>query len=76
MLQYFLEVETSITVIENFLEEAVLLDGFNHANVLSALGVCIPDSDKPQVVLPYMAKGDLKSLIQMEDMVSIQICTL
>ena len=62
--------DTPIAVIEKFLEEAVILDDFSHANVLPTLAVCIPISDKPQVVLPYMANGDLKSLIQMEHLVS------
>lgn len=56
-------------VIEKFLEEAVILEGFDHANVLPTLAVCIPLTDKPRVVFPYMANGDLKSLIQMENMV-------
>ncbi|KAF6021994.1 MET [Bugula neritina] len=58
--------ETTIPVIEKFLEEAVILQDFRHANVLETLGVSIPDTDTPQVVLPYMANGDLKSLIQIE----------
>ncbi|XP_067947924.1 uncharacterized protein [Watersipora subatra] len=62
------EMDTNITVIEKFLEEAVILEDFHHANVLPTLAVCIPMSDKPQVVLPYMANGDLKALIQMETM--------
>lgn len=56
-------------MIEKFLEEAVLLEGFSHANVLKPLAVCIPPADKPQVVLPYMANGDLKSLLKVEHMV-------
>ena len=65
--------DTNITVIEKFLEEAVILEDFHHANVLPTLAVCIPMSDKPQVVLPYMANGDLKALIQMETMVRFLI---
>ena len=61
--------DTPIPVIERFLEEAVILEDFRHANVLHTLAVCIPLTDKPQVVLPYMANGDLKSLIQMTHMV-------
>ena len=65
--------DMSIPVIEMFLEEAVILEDLNHANVLHTLAVCIPLTDKPQVVLPYMANGDLKSLIQMENMVSYYV---
>jgi len=67
--------ETTIPIIEKFLEEAVILQDFKHANVLETLGVSIPDTDTPQVVLPYMANGDLKSLIQMEHMVRAMLLT-
>ena len=64
------EESPKISVIEKFLEEALLLAHLCHANVLCTLGICISQADKPQVVLPYMANGDLKSLIRNENLVS------
>ena len=66
----FVEESPKITIIEKFLEEALLLAHLCHANVLCTLGICISQADKPQVVLPYMANGDLKSLIRNENLVS------
>lgn len=67
------EMDTSIKEIEKFLEEAVIMEDFSHPNVLKTLAVCIPLSEKPRVVLPFMAHGDLKSLIQLQHMVGILI---
>ena len=44
---------------------------YNHANILKPLGVVWSDGDRPQVILPYMAKGDLCSLIRKPEVVSM-----
>jgi len=57
-------------LIQSFLEEATLISDFNHPNVLPTLGICWSRKDQPLVVLPYMANGDLKSLLRNEKLVS------
>ena len=37
---------------------------FNHAHVLTLLGVCVPNHENPMVILPYMANGDLRSYVK------------
>jgi len=51
-------------MVEKFLKEAVVLKNFKHANVLETLAVSFPALHTPQVVFPYMANGDLKSLLK------------
>ena len=47
----------------SFLEEALIMKDFSHANVLRLHGVVIK-FEKPYVVLPYMANGDLREYIR------------
>lgn len=68
--------ETTKAAIENFLEEAVFLQDFHHLNVLPTLGVCLPAGTTPQVVLPYMANGDLRTLMRKESLVSVPPASL
>lgn len=38
---------------------------FNHPNILHLIGVCFNSEDNlPSIVLPYMAKGDLRSFLR------------
>jgi len=53
-----------------FILEATFLSGYSHVNILSSLGVIWRRGDRPYVVLPYMALGDLRSFLQNEDLVS------
>ena len=57
-------------VLEDFLREATILLHDSHLNLLVAIGVAWRTGDRPFVILPYMAKGDLHTLLKMEDMVS------
>ncbi|XP_064473256.1 hepatocyte growth factor receptor-like isoform X2 [Ornithodoros turicata] len=50
--------------VENFLEEALLMKDFQHANVLSLIGACIDTDGQVLVVMPYMKYGDLHSYIR------------
>jgi len=56
--------------LQEFLEEAIFMKDFSHANILVTLGVCWRIGDRPNVVLPYMALGDLGSLLRKPEMVS------
>nr|CAB38028.1 scavenger receptor tyrosine kinase [Geodia cydonium] len=50
--------------IDNFVQESILMLGFNHPNVLELLGVCFDTTDRhPLIVLPFMANGDLRSYL-------------
>ena len=63
--------DIGIEHIEEFLAEAAFMKHYNHVNILKPLGVVWSDGDRPQVILPYMAKGDLCSLIRKPEVVSM-----
>jgi serine/threonine protein kinase len=71
MISLLTDMETTKTIVEQFLEEAVFLQDFHHPNVLPTVGVCWPPGTNPQVVLPYMANGDLRSLIKKDTLVCL-----
>ena len=56
--------DINIADMEEFLQEAAFMKYYKHINVLKPLGVVWRDGDRPQVVLPYMAQGDLCSLLK------------
>ena len=37
---------------------------FNHANLLSLIGVCLPENASPQIIVPYMDRGDLHTFLR------------
>ena len=43
---------------------------FDHQNVLLLIGVTLQNDRVPLIILPYMAKGDLKSFVSNKDNVS------
>ncbi|KAK8761352.1 hypothetical protein V5799_027381 [Amblyomma americanum] len=51
----------------SFLEEALIMKDFHHANVLPLAGLSIDDRDGLMVMTPYMKHGDLLSYIRDEN---------
>ena len=51
--------------VTGFLKECATMEGLDHPNVLSLIGMCIkhPDIEGPLILLPFMANGDLKSYL-------------
>lgn len=53
------------TEIRAFMEEAIVMASFRHANVLTMIGVCVdPTTHIPTLVLPYMEHGDLQKYLR------------
>jgi len=60
--------------LEGFLKEATFLSHDSHVNLLETIGVVWRTGDRPSVILPYMEKGDLLTLVKKEDLVSCLCC--
>ncbi len=50
--------------IEAFLQEGLRMKNFNHPHVLQLFGIAMSTDQYPMVVLPYMARGDLRSYVK------------
>ncbi|XP_076468403.1 hepatocyte growth factor receptor-like [Babylonia areolata] len=52
--------------LQSFLQEALIMKDFHHANVLTLIGICLNLDAMPLVVLPFMKHGDLLTYIRDE----------
>lgn len=51
-----------------FLKEALVMKDFDHTNVLTLIGVCLDGEEGlPNVIIPFMANGDLHSYLRKEE---------
>jgi len=46
------------------------MKNFNHAHVLSLIGLCLGYKKEPMVILPYMANRDLPAYIKYQSRVT------
>lgn len=46
--------------IENIVKESMIMQKFNHHNVLEIYGICVDMGPAPCIVMPYMSGGSLK----------------
>ena len=53
----------------SFIDEATVLQQFDHPNVLSLAGIAIKDNI-PKIMTPYMANGDLKGYLKQNQKVT------
>ncbi len=65
----YLGIFASAADIQSFTEEILILQQFNHPNVMSLIGVCL-GADKvgggPSIILPFMSKGSLLNFLRKE----------
>lgn len=59
--------------VTNFLTEATIMKDFDHPNVLSLIGVVLNDQQLPMVVIPCMARGDMKNVLRDNTIVSLDL---
>ena len=52
-----------VSQIEEFLEEALMMEEFKHPNIMSIIGISFKDN-KPYIILPFMTNGDLRTYVK------------
>ena len=57
------DIQDRVQKVEQLLQEALVMHGFRHPNVLSLLNITFKD-DVPYIITPYMHLGDLKKYIK------------
>ena len=67
------DVNVSVQLMEAFLEEACFLTGHSHINLLTTIGVVWRSGDRPHVLFPYMAKGNLFHVVSRTELVGILV---
>ena len=61
--------QVDVKMVEGFLQEALMLQGYSHPNVIETLAILFPHGDLPKVVLPFMENGDMKDMLKKSEMV-------
>ena len=58
-------VDISLSTVENFIKECIMISTMDHPNVLSLIGVSInPDDATVHMIMPFMHHGDVKSFLK------------
>ena len=52
-----------VSQIEEFLEEALMMEEFTHPNIMNIIGISFIDN-MPYVILPFMTNGDLRTYVK------------
>ena len=63
------QVQLDNQVIEDLLMEAIIMQKFNHPNVLNMFGISVYE-EKPCIILPFMSNGNLKDYLAANKSVS------
>ena len=58
-----------VDTVESFLREGLIMKDFDHAHVLSLIGVSVDPVGVPLIVLPFMANGNLKKYLMRQEVV-------
>ena len=53
-----------MTDVQKMMEEIVIMQQFNHRNVIRLLGVVVEGLSGPSIVMPFMANGNLSSFLR------------
>jgi len=64
----------SVDEVKLFVDEALMMNQFDHEHVLNIVGIAFDANSLPMVVLPFMPHGDLLSYIRNEHNVSCHCC--
>ncbi|CAG2250845.1 HGFR [Mytilus edulis] len=59
--------KTEVQDINAIVDEAMIMKDFDHANVLSLIGISVAPGEFPLVIIPFMSNGDLLSYIRSAD---------
>ena len=57
------------SAMESFLKEGLVMKNFSHPHVLQLMGIAFDSNGHPMMVLPFMAKGDLRSYVKNKEQV-------
>lgn len=60
---------------EEFLQESLKLQGLEHPNLLTVLGIVV-DQNRPFMVLPLMDYGDMRKFLSSPDQVALTVAVV